>query len=1594
MYEQRDNMNLQLRKPTYTDDDDDDQTSGITEQPDITEHRVISINAPQKQKFCSNRISTAKYNFFSFLPKFLFEQFRRYSNIFFLFIALLQQIPNVSPTGRYTTAVPLIFILTVSAIKEIIEDIKRHRADDAVNKSKVLALRNGQWSLIRWAKVAIGDIIKVTNGQFFPADLVLLSSSEPNAMCYIETSNLDGETNLKMRQGLTQTCKLLTTKDVQQLVGIVECELPNRHLYEFTGNLRLMGKQANPLGPDQILLRGARLRNTNWIFGVVIYTGHETKLMMNSMSAPLKRSTVDKITNNQILMLFLLLIVLCLVSAIASEIWTKEHSTTDWYLGMDELSTTNFGYTFLTFIILYNNLIPISLQVTLEVVRFAQAIFINMDNNMYYEETDTPAMARTSNLNEELGQVKYIFSDKTGTLTCNIMEFKRCSIAGVMYGGTEKFDKSVILKSIRENHPTAPYIKEFFTLMAVCHTVVPELDQRTHEICYQAASPDEGALVKGAKDCGFIFTTRTPEYVMINAMGTEQQFEVLNVLEFTSNRKRMSVIIRDQNGKIKLYCKGADTVIYERMKENQPYRETTLQHLKEFATCGLRTLCCAVSEVSEEFYQDNNMYYEETDTPAMARTSNLNEELGQVKYIFSDKTGTLTFHNLIKPTAPYIKEFFTLMAVCHTVVPELDQRTHEICYQAASPDEGALVKGAKDCGFIFTTRTPEYVMINAMGTEQQFEVLNVLEFTSNRKRMSVIIRDQNGKIKLYCKGADTVIYERMKENQPYRETTLQHLKEFATCGLRTLCCAVSEVSEEFYQEWKHTYFKASTSMQYREQKIEDAAQLIETGVPEAINDLLKADIRVWVLTGDKQETAINIGTEKFDKSVILKSIRENHPTAPYIKEFFTLMAVCHTVVPELDQRTHEICYQAASPDEGALVKGAKDCGFIFTTRTPEYVMINAMGTEQQFEVLNVLEFTSNRKRMSVIIRDQNGKIKLYCKGADTVIYERMKENQPYRETTLQHLKEFATCGLRTLCCAVSEVSEEFYQEWKHTYFKASTSMQYREQKIEDAAQLIETNLILLGATAIEDRLQEGVPEAINDLLKADIRVWVLTGDKQETAINIGYSCRLLNQGMPLLVINEDSLDNTREAIRRHTLEFGELLRKENDVALVTDGKTLKYALTSDVRHDFVDIALSCKSVICCRVSPMQKAEVVEMVKASTKSVTLAIGDGANDVAMIQAAHVGIGISGVEGLQAACASDYAIAQFRFLIPLLFVHGAWSHARLCKLILYSFHKNICLYVIELWWAILSGWSGQTLFERWSIGLYNVIFTAAPPVVMGLFDRTCSAETMMKFPALYKPSQSAQYFNVKVFWIWIVNSIFHSVLLYWLTYLSMTQDIAWSNGKEGGYLVLGNMIYTYVVVAVCLKAGLEMNAWTWVTHLAIWGSIASWFLFLLIYSNFWPSLPIAADMVGIDRMVMSSGVFWMGLIIIPLITLLGDFTYKVIHRTAFKTLAEAVRESEIANTDPGKVILHATKQRLTETARLLKNVFRRPSTHVSQVPLEMELQQYGIHKHDETQIFSTRLYSTEEHGYAFSQEEHGVVPQMGTCLFLCNNDAFTIP
>ncbi|OXB81388.1 UNVERIFIED_CONTAM: hypothetical protein H355_001605, partial [Colinus virginianus] len=224
------------------------------------------------------------------------------------------------------------------------------------------------------------------------------------------------------------------------------------------------------------------------------------------------------------------------------------------------------------------------------------------------------------------------------------------------------------------------------------------------------------------------------------------------------------------------------------------------------------------------------------------------------------------------------------------------------------------------------------------------------------------------------------------------------------------------------------------------------------------------------------------------------------------------------------------------------------------------------------------------------------------------------------------------------------------------------------------------------------------------------------------------------------------------------------------------------------------------------VSPLQKSEIVDMVKKHVNAITLAIGDGANDVGMIQTAHVGVGISGNEGMQATNCSDYAIAQFSYLEKLLLVHGAWSYNRVTKCILYCFYKNVVLYIIELWFAFVNGFSGQILFERWCIGLYNVVF-----------------------------------------WGHCINALIHSIILFWFPLKVLEHDAVFTNGQGIDYLFVGNIVYTYVVVTVCLKAGLETTAWTRFSHLAVWGSMLLWLVFFGVYSAIWPTFPIAPDMLG---------------------------------------------------------------------------------------------------------------------------------------------------
>ncbi|EJW78936.1 phospholipid-translocating P-type ATPase [Wuchereria bancrofti] len=461
-----------------------------------------------------------------------------------------------------------------------------------------------------------------------------------------------------------------------------------------------------------------------------------------------------------------------------------------------------------------------------------------------------------------------------------------------------------------------------------------------------------------------------------------------------------------------------------------------------------------------------------------------------------------------------------------------------------------------------------------------------------------------------------------------------------------------------------------------------------------------------------------------------------------------------------------------------------------------------------------------------------------------MIFQRLRKDSPIADDCSVHLLDYASKGYRTLCFAMRTLELEEYNKWAEEFAGALISMDKRKEKLAECAEKIEVNLTLVGASAVEDKLQQYVPETITALMAAQIRVWMLTGDKRETAINIARSAGLVHSDMKCWFIDGSSCDEVfkklydcSSSVQSSTVRY----------SLVIDGSTLRYVVESKCRKIFVNLALICPTVVCCRMTPMQKAEVVEMVREATDDVVLAVGDGSNDVAMIQAANVGVGIIGEEGLQAASASDYSIAQFHFLRRLLLVHGVWNYERGVKVILYSFYKNICLYLIELWFAIHSAFSGQTIFERWTIALFNVVFTALPPVMIGLFDKPLPDRMMLSYPGLYESFQKRS-FTITQFAVWIGLAVWHSLLLFFLSFAFLYDPVVWENGRVGGWLMLGNSCYTV-----------------------------------------WPILPVGEYMSDMASIMLSSSSFWLAFIFIPLTTLFTDFIMKVIRTTFAPTPRE---------------------------------------------------------------------------------------------------------
>ena len=547
------------------------------------------------------------------------------------------------------------------------------------------------------------------------------------------------------------------------------------------------------------------------------------------------------------------------------------------------------------------------------------------------------------------------------------------------------------------------------------------------------------------------------------------------------------------------------------------------------------------------------------------------------------------------------------------------------------------------------------------------------------------------------------------------------------------------------------------------------------------------------------------------------------------------LAICHTIVTE--EKDGKIEYKASSPDELALVNAGKYFGFVFLGRdSDQNIILDVQNTRISIGILNIIEFTSDRKRMSVVIRLPGGKYRILCKGADSVLLPRLAPSDLI-EKTYNHLEEFAIEGLRTLVLAQRDLSYEEYVNWNALYNNAMKDILNREKKLAEVGELIEENLNLVGATAIEDRLQDRVPEAINHLRQAGIKVWVLTGDKIETAVNIGFSCNLLTNSMTRITIDAISTNDVREE-----LEKGWALTNTDPTkqyALVISGEALIRATRKDLSILLIKLSDVCSVVLCCRVSPQQKADIVKLIRlAKSSALTLAIGDGANDVNMITAAHVGIGIAGLEGSQAVRASDYSIGQFYFLQRLLFVHGRECYRRNATLICFNFYKNVLLVIPLLYYGMFSAFSGQLLYNIWTYQLFNIVFCAMPIVIYAIFDVDLPHSELQSNPAFYKLGLYGKLFSTSIFWFWVLEAFVQGLVIVLISIFTICMTSGDQKyGRMDNMWVASKLIFGLVVFLVNIKVYIFSCSHYWFSLLISMLSTLSYVGFTVILNDYMP-------------------------------------------------------------------------------------------------------------------------------------------------------------
>eukprot|EP00055_Hartaetosiga_balthica_P010544 m.45368 g.45368 ORF g.45368 m.45368 type:complete len:1297 (-) comp7215_c1_seq2:20-3910(-) len=1154
--------------------------------PFVSEEERRTRDEDEGVMFCDNRVITSKYTVWNFLPINLFEQFRRIANFYFLIMMIIALIPGIAVISPLTSVLPLVFVISVTALKQAYEDYLRHKADNEINNNVTRILsQHSQHHEIHYSDVQVGDIVKVLEGEEFPADLLLLSSSHASNDSFITTANLDGETSLKIRYVPTCLQNVSLSEIANNSKLSVSCSPPTTALYEFEGKLiwKHDGNDgvAESVGVKQMLLKGSRLKNTDYIYGVAVYTGRDTKTALNQPRPKYKFSSVETRMNFFLTFYLIFLLIVCTISVALNRRWINIERSfwpidqSDFDVGASTTSIVARGFKdWLSFMLLYNWVIPISLYVTLEVMKFANAFIIYYDIEMYDEVQNETAAAKTSDLMEDLGQIKYVFTDKTGTLTENEMVFKHCSVGGTPIS-VHGYYKSLFLGDPLSERLTSVSSS---TISASLMSINDD-----YEVCIgDGEKKKAGVSLAGVTKC-------------------DSSTDVFD----------------DDGGSIattELSSLASSSV-------HTPHRNSVNEHLARSRT--------------------NTLYAMKESRPPPQSLVNK-----ATQFISNNKLA---------------QNFFECLALCHTVTVE--------------------VEGVED-------------------------------------------------------GAD----------------------------------------------------------------------------------------------GDRKRTLA-----------------------------------------------------AASPDEEALMYACEmeQVGYELASRTNTEIILNFQGEQLVYKVLHVCEFNSKRMRMSVLVETPSGEVKLLMKGADAKVLPRCScfrdgctpDEKMEGEATQVELNAYSEKGLRTLVVCAKTLNRDDADSVMTRLTKANESIENRSEKLSKVYDAIETEMTLLGITAVEDRLQDGVVDTLQKLRRAGINVWVLTGDKVQTAINISLSAgHFTAQTKQLQAIDIRTRDQVKETLiafkqdiddianRQVNSSYGSLRGMETnekghqkeavDVVLIVDGDTLLLAL----KHYpllFRHLSMRCKAVLCCRLSPQQKAAIVRLVKTGSPispdapendeddeeeedtfysqqslMITLAIGDGANDVAMIREAHIGVGLFGKEGRQAARTSDYSIARFRFLARLLLVHGHYSYLRVGYSVQYFFYKNMIFILPFLFFGPRNLFSAQPLFEQWLLTFWSVLFTSLPIFLFGIFEKDVNAELLMKFPETYSIFERNALMSWFDFTWWTLLAGFQGAVAYYLmeylTHVSRPQlSLYW----------LGNSIYTLVLLAVTVVLLKDTQHWIIFTHVGVWLSLIVYFGFVLV-------------------------------------------------------------------------------------------------------------------------------------------------------------------